>query len=146
MNEFESRAARQSSAAFVCKFLHSAFPQACDWLTSQHYPSSSGDGLCGAAALERGSSGCLAAAGTCGRQPLAAPPIFLKSRPFPLDISASPRSPRGLRAYRVVSPRLMNLSYTIDLGLGILLNIVFADVLQSPGFRRDLLSVFSVAV
>jgi hypothetical protein len=40
----------------------------------------------------------------------------------------------------------MNLSYTIDLGLGILLNIVFADVLQSPGFRRDLLSVFSVAV
>lgn len=116
MNEFESRAARQSSAAFVCKFLHSAFPQACDWLTSQHYPSSSGDGLCGAAALERGSSGCLAAAGTCGRQPLAAPPsypwVILLSPgvpALPLDVSASPRSPRGLRAYRVVSPRLMYL-------------------------------------
>jgi hypothetical protein len=40
----------------------------------------------------------------------------------------------------------MNLSYTIDLGLGILLNIISADALQSLGFRRDRLSVFSVAV
>jgi hypothetical protein len=73
-----------------------------------------------------------------------------KSAPFQdlsasAGLSASPRSRRRYEAYRVVSPSLMYLSYTIDLSLGILLNMIFPYHAGFADNRRDPLIVFSAA-